>query len=680
MSQAKHGTVQGWMGDTASGTLAEPYFGFDFSLVPALFGIKRRSRPLLRAQPTVQRFSKNEGEGSVACPNCSEVEAAKLTVATGSIVEETEPALEASPAPSEPEPAAEETAPEETTAPGLIVEDSVEKLGPGEMRRSEFLAQLRTVVTHAADAALASTGRTTAQCPYLEYWFSYYSRQDSQHLERAIGRYAPETKTATTASEYIPIIAQRVRRSVETWARTGEITGIPEGLSRGMPGMGLLGGLGGLISGIGGIFFKTREGRGRAPDDPRAVQAELGEGRPLEGAMRSRLESAFARDFSHVRTHTDTTAAGLSNRFNARAFTVGKDIAFGKDEYKPGTLVGDALIAHEIAHVIQQSDSNTSAKSPMGLKYAPGSNALEEDADMAALGVITTFWGKAKKSRSTITEKALPHMRSGLRLQRCASSTPRAVSTTAGASAGPPVLTAHRWSVAENPIMIPRDGCRLQLAQDALRPGMKFNGFINAGNGCVGQIYFVQYVNANRVFINCFQERPLGLCLSTSWGIDKAWPYPAGSNYSVSGGEGRAINTEDSPGMRNISNPALQTVRLCFRDEFVTYIVFEDRNARRTPLGWMEWKYQAVAWRDTGNCPLTSALPDCTGWQVRTVEPGRKVAESFVPGNMHRAVPLNRSAPTIDLLSSFQHARDCPATECQGPVSGTSPSGSETKE
>ena len=51
------------------------------------------------------------------------------------------------------------------------------------MRRSEFLAQLRTVVTHAADAALASTGRTTAQCPYLEYWFSYYSRQDSQHQD-----------------------------------------------------------------------------------------------------------------------------------------------------------------------------------------------------------------------------------------------------------------------------------------------------------------------------------------------------------------------------------------------------------------------------------------------------------------------------------------------------------------
>ena len=99
------------------------------------------------------------------------------------------------------------------------------------MNKGEFLAELRTEVCRTAEAALAGTGQTTDNCPYLNFWFDHYSQKDSQHIERAIRKYAPETARAAAARGYIPLIAARVRRGVEVWARTGEITGVPEGIS-----------------------------------------------------------------------------------------------------------------------------------------------------------------------------------------------------------------------------------------------------------------------------------------------------------------------------------------------------------------------------------------------------------------------------------------------------------------
>ena len=57
------------------------------------------------------------------------------------------------------------------------------------------------------------------------------------------------------------------------------------------------------------------------------------------------MGAAFGHDFSSVRVHTDSSDAALSDQLNARAFTIGSDIAFGSGEYQPGTMIGDALIA-----------------------------------------------------------------------------------------------------------------------------------------------------------------------------------------------------------------------------------------------------------------------------------------------------------------------------------------------
>jgi hypothetical protein len=305
---------------------------------------------------------------------------------------------------------------EEVTTPGLIVEDAATALTPGQMKKSAFLAELRSEVCTVAEAALAGTGQTTDGCPYLNSWFSYYSQQDSQHIERAIRRYAPEAAGVPAARDYIPLIAQRVRRGVEVWVKTGKITGVPEGIPADMDGASASQGQGNATS-AGNIQFKGRDGGARNASNPQAIQAQLGEGHPLDGGVRSRMESAFGRSFSQVRVHTGVTATGLSDRLNARALTVGEHIAFGSNEYQPGSLMGDAIIAHELAHVMQQeSADNDIAPTQIG----QGSyDQFEEDADQSAVAAAVSLWGRTKGVLNGITQKLKPRLKSGLQLQAC---------------------------------------------------------------------------------------------------------------------------------------------------------------------------------------------------------------------------------------------------------------------
>jgi hypothetical protein len=80
-------------------------------------------------------------------------------------------------------------------------------------------------------------------------------------------------------------------------------------------------------------------------------------GRPLDAATRAFMEPRFGHDFSQVRVHTDNRAAESSRSVDAVAYTVGKHVVFGAGQYQPDTPRGTALLAHELAHVKQQSMS-----------------------------------------------------------------------------------------------------------------------------------------------------------------------------------------------------------------------------------------------------------------------------------------------------------------------------------
>jgi hypothetical protein len=83
--------------------------------------------------------------------------------------------------------------------------------------------------------------------------------------------------------------------------------------------------------------------------------ASHGGGQPLPTHTRQFMEPRFGHDFSAVRIHADNTAGELAQQVQARAFTTGSRIFFASGEFQPNQTGGKQLLAHELAHVVQQS-------------------------------------------------------------------------------------------------------------------------------------------------------------------------------------------------------------------------------------------------------------------------------------------------------------------------------------
>lgn len=99
---------------------------------------------------------------------------------------------------------------------------------------------------------------------------------------------------------------------------------------------------------------------------PKAADAPA-PGRPLDPAVRGRMEARLGHDFSTVRVHHGPEAQAL----HARAFTVGEDVTFAPGRFAPGTRDGDELLAHELGHVV---DARRGA--PPGAYRAPENGPL----------------------------------------------------------------------------------------------------------------------------------------------------------------------------------------------------------------------------------------------------------------------------------------------------------------
>ena len=106
---------------------------------------------------------------------------------------------------------------------------------------------------------------------------------------------------------------------------------------------------------------------------PAALPSSLTHGSPapLPPAAQRFFEARFGHDFSHVRLHADVEAGGAADRLRARAFTSGHHIRFGREQYRPHDPDGQRLLAHELAHVVQQSPSRRSGTLAAGLSHAP---------------------------------------------------------------------------------------------------------------------------------------------------------------------------------------------------------------------------------------------------------------------------------------------------------------------
>jgi hypothetical protein len=74
----------------------------------------------------------------------------------------------------------------------------------------------------------------------------------------------------------------------------------------------------------------------------------------LDAATRAEFELRYGTDLSAVRVHRDARAAASAAAINAEAYTVGGDVVFGAGRYRPDTPSGRRLLAHELAHVVQE--------------------------------------------------------------------------------------------------------------------------------------------------------------------------------------------------------------------------------------------------------------------------------------------------------------------------------------
>jgi hypothetical protein len=109
-------------------------------------------------------------------------------------------------------------------------------------------------------------------------------------------------------------------------------------------------------------------------------------GQPLDAATRAFMEPRFGHDFSQVRVHSDREAADSAQEMGAHAFSVGRDIVFRRDAYKPTTTAGRHLLTHELVHVAQSGGMAAQPGAPV--EVGDNAGAHEQAAREAATGLM----------------------------------------------------------------------------------------------------------------------------------------------------------------------------------------------------------------------------------------------------------------------------------------------------
>jgi hypothetical protein len=127
----------------------------------------------------------------------------------------------------------------------------------------------------------------------------------------------------------------------------------------------------------------TAGGTGGRPTAPAIVRNVVSTpGTPLPAQTRGSMGERFGHNFGSVRIHTDSQAAASARAVNAEAYTVGPHVVFGAGAYQPDSPAGQRLLAHELAHVIQQPTAPAASTS---LTISDPSDASEREAASHAL-------------------------------------------------------------------------------------------------------------------------------------------------------------------------------------------------------------------------------------------------------------------------------------------------------
>jgi hypothetical protein len=132
-------------------------------------------------------------------------------------------------------------------------------------------------------------------------------------------------------------------------------------------------------------------------------------GEPLDAAIRRDMEPRFGHDFGRVRVHRDALAAASARAVGAHAYAVGSNVVFGAGLYSPATEVGRSLLAHELAHVVQQSAAGSA---PASLRIGDPVSGAEREAEHAARTALSGA-GAAGAALSRETRPAIRRWKIG---------------------------------------------------------------------------------------------------------------------------------------------------------------------------------------------------------------------------------------------------------------------------
>jgi Domain of unknown function (DUF4157) len=121
-------------------------------------------------------------------------------------------------------------------------------------------------------------------------------------------------------------------------------------------------------------------------------------GRPLDSGTRTAMEAGFGHDFGRVRVHTGVEDARAAAELGAHAYTVGSDVFFAAGRYRPGSPAGARLLAHELAHTIQQQGaSGVESERPIDLPGSPLEREADRAADLVLAGRPATVTGRVAR-------------------------------------------------------------------------------------------------------------------------------------------------------------------------------------------------------------------------------------------------------------------------------------------
>jgi len=317
----------------------------------------------------------------------------------------------------------------------LLVDDAAATVEPHQLKVSAFLDELHKRSAAAARDELGAAAAVADVDGEVARGLAPYRGMGGSALERTIKSQLPEAGEAIAARDlFAPIVAHvrsaaRERKPTLADASASLADKAKSGLQT--AGDKLASGYDKLKS-WGKTLFSARPGA-----DTHAQARTLGAGAPLESGVRARMEPLLG-DLSAVTVHQSPEAGAEADRLGARAFAVGTRVAFGAGEYRPGTPAGDALIAHELAHVAQQDEAGAATASTA---------ELEHDADAAAGEAAAVLHGGRPAGRLA------RRLRSATALARCPKDKP---APTAAPAAAPPqqlegTTSASYYNIRETP-------------------------------------------------------------------------------------------------------------------------------------------------------------------------------------------------------------------------------------